>query len=49
MKAKSLSLINKLEEERRRLRLEEGKKYAEQKRRYLLKQENDRRLNAIKV
>ena len=49
MKSKSLSLINKLEEERRQLRLEEGKKYAEQKRKYLLKQENDRKLKDIKV
>jgi hypothetical protein len=49
MKSKSLSLINKLDEERRRLRLEEGKKYAEQKRKYLLKQDSDRKLKAVQV
>lgn len=49
MRSKSLSLINKLDDERRQLRLEEGKKYAEQKRRYLLKQENDRKLKTIQV
>ena len=42
MRSKSASLINKLEEERRQLRLEDGKRYAEQKRKYLLKQEKDR-------
>ena len=42
-------MINKLDEERRRLRLEEGKKYAEQKRKYLLKQDSDRKLKAVQV
>ena len=44
MKSKSTSLISKLEEERRQLRLVDGKRYAEQKRKFLLKQEKDRRL-----
>jgi hypothetical protein len=44
MRSKSASLINKLEEERRQLRLEDGKRYAEQKRKFLLQQEKDRKL-----